>query len=78
MVLVKILCFRIITHKLVGIGCGGKAITYNKCVGEKFGKCHRSKDTLWVEIQPFVVFIPGYKLKKESNTALKQEGKFSR
>ena len=45
----------IITHKLVGIGCGHKAITFHKCSGDKIGKCHRSRDSLWVEIQPFAV-----------------------
>ena len=45
----------IITHKLVGIGCGHKAVTFLKCMGEKVGKCHRSKDALWVFIQTFAV-----------------------
>ena len=38
----------IITHKLVGIGCGHKAVTFLKCIGEKVGKCHRSKDAIWL------------------------------
>ena len=45
----------IITHKFVGIGCGHKAVTFLKCIGEKIGKCHRSKDAIWVNIQPFAV-----------------------